>query len=115
MDRNRRTVGLVVAFLLLANGLHAAEPPAATLAAGDALLAASTDDGRSWRVIRPGDSMPPACWLRTTVGACRIRMPGVSIQIAADTHLRLDLAKRSLAVASGSVFLKPFANPARQD
>jgi len=39
-------------------------------------------------------------------------MPGVSIQIAADTHLRLDLAKRSLAVASGSVFLKPGAQEA---
>jgi hypothetical protein len=99
----------------LANGLHAAEPPVATLAAGDALLAASTDEGRSWRVIRAGDSMPPARAGSALPPACWLRTPGVSIQIAADAHLRLDLAERSLTVASGSVFLKPFANPARQD
>ena len=114
----RGTVGWMLLALSWAASLNAAEPPVAKLIGGDGLLAVlAAEPGRSdssgpWRIVRIGDALPPICQLRAAGGACRLQTPSGDVCIGSDARVRLDLARRLLAVEAGSVSLKSKANEA---
>jgi ferric-dicitrate binding protein FerR (iron transport regulator) len=89
----------------LAVPLPAAEQPSARVGVGEGVLAASTDS-RTWRVLHPGDVVPPRGSIRTAAGPCAIDLPEGTLHLVADTRLRWDLAQRQAEILSGAGLLK---------
>jgi len=89
----------------MAASIRAAEPPAARLAGGDGLLAGRADQRDPWRILRIGDPLPPTCQLRGAGGACRLQTPSANVDLIGDARVRLDVARRLLAVEAGTVFV----------
>ena len=90
----------------LASPTTAAEPPAARVGVGEGCLAASADQGRSWRVLHLADALPPQCHLRAAAGACLVEFPEGRLLLGNDARVECDFARRRVKVQAGRAFLK---------